>query len=242
VSAIYYRFFPGDYLRDTRFLSLMQHGAYHLLIHEYMTNGPLPNDLLRLYRIVGAQSNEERAAVETVLTEFFLLDGPVWRHKRCDEERGDQQRFRDKQRANAQKRWAPAPATADANADATGHATGHTSGDAMAMLPHMPRECLPTTTTTKKKHSSVVTDGFARFWMTWPKSERKVAKAECFKRWKARGLEGEADAICAHVEALRQSKQWRDGYEPAPLTYLNQRRWEDGAPADAASDLMAGAV
>lgn len=74
--------------------------------------------------------------------------------------------------------------------------------------------------------------GFLRFWSTWPKSDRKVAKAECSKRWRSRGLEAQADEIVAHVEAMRESRQWRDGYDPAPLTYLNQRRWEDGA-ADA---------
>ena len=71
--------------------------------------------------------------------------------------------------------------------------------------------------------------GFLRFWSAWPKSDRKVAKAECSKRWRSRGLEARADEIVAHVEAMRESRQWRDGYDPAPLTYLNQRRWEDGA-------------
>lgn len=71
--------------------------------------------------------------------------------------------------------------------------------------------------------------GFLRFWSAWPKSDRKVAKAECSKRWRSRGLEAQADEIVAHVEAMRESRQWRDGYDPAPLTYLNQRRWEDGA-------------
>ncbi len=71
--------------------------------------------------------------------------------------------------------------------------------------------------------------GFLRFWSAWPKSDRKVAKAECEKRWRSRGLEADADRIVAHVEAMSRSKQWRDGFEPAPLTFLNQRRWEDAA-------------
>jgi hypothetical protein len=65
----------------------------------------------------------------------------------------------------------------------------------------------------------------------WPKSKRKVGKAECEKRWAARGLDAKADAILAHVQALKASRQWKDGFEPAPLTYLNQRRWEDDEPA-----------
>jgi len=78
--------------------------------------------------------------------------------------------------------------------------------------------------------------GFTRFWQAWPKSDRKVAKAECAKRWRKRGLETQAEAIVAHVESIRGSRQWRDGYEPAPLTYLNQERWRDGETADQPRD------
>jgi len=78
-------------------------------------------------------------------------------------------------------------------------------------------------------------DGFVRFWAVWPKSDRKVAKAECEKRWRSRGLEADADRIVRHVESMSRSKQWRDGFDPAPLTYLNQRRWEDDAQAGPAA-------
>lgn len=91
----------------------------------------------------------------------------------------------------------------------------------------------------KKNTSSARADvpaGFARFWSAWPKSDRKVAKAACAKRWRSRGLEVQAEAIVAHVEAMRESRQWRDGYEPAPLTYLNQERWRDGEGADQPRD------
>jgi len=86
-----------------------------------------------------------------------------------------------------------------------------------------------TGTGTYKEHSSGKPDmpGFARFWIAWPKSPRKVAKAECERRWRSRGLEMHADRIVHHVEAMSSTKQWRGGYDPAPLTYLNQRRWED---------------
>ena len=91
----------------------------------------------------------------------------------------------------------------------------------------------------KKKLSSARADmpaGFLRFWSAWPKSPRKVAKAECAKRWRSRRLEAQAEAIVAHVESIRGSRQWHDGYEPAPLTYLNQERWRDGETADQPRD------
>lgn len=81
---------------------------------------------------------------------------------------------------------------------------------------------------TAPSSNPVTPPGFVRFWSAWPRSPRKVAKAECLKRWCKRGLESQAGAIVADVEAMKATKQWRDGFDPAPLTYLNQRRWEDG--------------
>lgn len=73
--------------------------------------------------------------------------------------------------------------------------------------------------------------GFVRFWETWPSSSRKVGKAHCAKKWRAGKLDRIADQIIANVEAMKGTKQWRDGFEPAPLTYLNQQRWGDGDPS-----------
>jgi len=68
---------------------------------------------------------------------------------------------------------------------------------------------------------------FADFWNAWPSSPRKVGKAACLKRWDAMGLDSLADQIVSHVNSMKTTKQWTDGFEPAPLTYINQRRWED---------------
>lgn len=80
---------------------------------------------------------------------------------------------------------------------------------------------------------------FGEFWNLWPQSERKVAKAACEKSWKARKLDEVADQILAHVAVMKASDQWQRGYEPSPKTYLNQSRWEDGAPESA--DLLTDA-
>lgn len=74
-------------------------------------------------------------------------------------------------------------------------------------------------------------DGFVRFWDAYPNTARRVAKSKCLDRWKAKHLEAVADDIVSHVKAMTATRQWLDGYEPAPLTYLNQKRWEDGAPS-----------
>lgn len=88
--------------------------------------------------------------------------------------------------------------------------------------------------------------GFARFWSSWPKSERKGGKAKCLQVWWRAKLEGQSDAIFAHVKAMSLSSEWQresGAYIPAPLVYLNQRRW-DGAEVGSAEqqDRWAGAL
>jgi len=72
-------------------------------------------------------------------------------------------------------------------------------------------------------------DGFDRFWAAWPSHKRKAAKPQCETKWESRGCEAIADAVIASVEAFKRSDDWRkEGgkYIPAPLTWLNQSRWE----------------
>lgn len=85
------------------------------------------------------------------------------------------------------------------------------------------------------------TPGFDVFWQAWPASPRKVAKAKCFAKWRAAKLEANAEAIAAHVRAMAKTRSWVDGYEPAPMTYLNQQRWIDEVPVDDARPAAAPA-
>ena len=92
----------------------------------------------------------------------------------------------------------------------------------------------------KRRTMSAGADSFGRFWETWPDSDRKVAKAKCLDVWIRRRLDQTADQIIAHVAAMKETEQWRKGFEPAPLTYLNQKRWEDGTKSP--SDPFKGAL
>lgn len=87
---------------------------------------------------------------------------------------------------------------------------------------------------------------FQDFWAAWPVSTRKGGKGKCEDVWAKRHLDAEAEAILAHVKAMSQSTEWRKEagqYVPAPLVYLNGRRW-DGAELGlvAAEDAFAGAL
>lgn len=72
-------------------------------------------------------------------------------------------------------------------------------------------------------------DGFSRFWSAWPKHCRKEDKAACLRKWTTRGCEPIADEVLAGLARWKSSHNWtkQDGeFVPAPLVWLNKRRWE----------------
>ncbi len=85
-------FYTGDYRRDTQHLSMMEHGAYMLMLaHCWDLRGPLPLDERRVFGICNARSNEEMGAVRHILAEFFtrMDDGHYNRRIQLEIERAD---------------------------------------------------------------------------------------------------------------------------------------------------------
>ncbi len=81
----YYERHLGDYAKDTAHLSMLEHGAYGLLLDRYYgTEQGIPAD--QVHRIARARTREEREAVDIVLAEFFQLVDGVWTNKRAEEE------------------------------------------------------------------------------------------------------------------------------------------------------------
>jgi len=81
----YYERHLGDYAKDTAHLTMLEHGAYSLLLDRYYsTEQGIPAD--QAHRLARARSKEEKAAVDAVLSEFFTLSGDAWMNRRCDEE------------------------------------------------------------------------------------------------------------------------------------------------------------
>lgn len=74
MSYPYYRFFPGDYARDTRGLTFAQHGAYRLLLDLYYSTGKLQGTAAELARMLGARNKGERDAIELILKRYFECD------------------------------------------------------------------------------------------------------------------------------------------------------------------------
>lgn len=78
----------GDYAKDTKDLSPIEHGVYRLLLDfNYATEQPIPTEFEKLYRIVGARTHMECQAVRLVAERFFPVNGDGRRHnKRAEEE------------------------------------------------------------------------------------------------------------------------------------------------------------
>lgn len=77
----------GKYARDTQHLTMLEHGAYNLLLDYYYSTGGLPSskkqcksnaelmpDHCRVYRVCNALTKTEQDAVDYVLNMFFILD------------------------------------------------------------------------------------------------------------------------------------------------------------------------
>jgi uncharacterized protein YdaU (DUF1376 family) len=81
----YYERHLGDYAKDTAHLTMLEHGAYGLLLDRYYgTEAGIPDD--QAHRVARARTDSEKTAVDVVLDEFFTLVDGVWHHSRCDEE------------------------------------------------------------------------------------------------------------------------------------------------------------
>jgi len=88
----------GKYARKTGTLSLVQHGAYNLLLDHYYSSGPinafeqcssnasLMPDHSGIYRLCKATTKAEQEAVDFIIKKYFYLDDKgFYRNKEADE-------------------------------------------------------------------------------------------------------------------------------------------------------------
>lgn len=81
----YYERHLGDYTKDTAHLTLIEHGAYTLLLDRYYsTEKGIPEN--QAHRVARARTKEEKEAVDIVLGEFFTLVNGTWIKNRVEGE------------------------------------------------------------------------------------------------------------------------------------------------------------
>jgi hypothetical protein len=101
----------------------------------------------------------------------------------------------------------------------------------------------PIAVSSKQKHKNIPppSGAFLRFWGVWPSSSRKGSRGECWERWRKHDFDLVAEEIISHVEGMKSSADWlKNGGEfiPAPLAYLNKKRWEGAETAAPSGEVI----
>jgi uncharacterized protein YdaU (DUF1376 family) len=140
----------GDYLADTKRLTLEQHGAYLLLLMDYWRNGAPPDDDATLARILGVDLKNWRK-IRPVLASFFTLDQGRWQHRRVEAELAGARERSGKAAAKAKlaatRRWERERGQAAGSiGDAPSNAPSMPDAMLQAMLEDMPQPCPPPVT------------------------------------------------------------------------------------------------
>lgn len=119
----YYRRYVGDYLRDTARLSMLEHGAYNLLLdYYYADEQPLPLDKDELYIMVRAMTPGDRKAVDKVIAKFFERQADGYHQKRADHE------IEVSKKARSNGKGGGRPPTRSGTGTITGSETGEVTG------------------------------------------------------------------------------------------------------------------
>jgi len=232
----WYKFAAAEYQIKTVHLSDAEDLAYRRLLDmAYLSEKPIPLDT----NLVSRRIRLDQDIVEQVLSEFFEKTPEGYRNRRVEEEVLAYQTIIERnlkgtkaaaekaaeRAAQGVKRRSPRTLT-EPTSDHEGYLEG-SSENTIANLEGNQN---------KNKNISPLppSGGFDRFWLTWPSSPRKVGKAACFKTWVKNGMDEHCDRIVSHVSRLKGTTQWLTGFEPAPQTYLNQKRWLDDEVASTA--------
>jgi uncharacterized protein YdaU (DUF1376 family) len=212
--VIWYKFHIGDYLTHTVHLSDAEDLAYRRLLDlYYMSEKKIPLDTESVARKIRLDLD----ITESVLGEFFEKTETGYFNMRCDVEITRYNKQVETNRSLGKRGGRPKKTESE---------------------PKPKRKLTPTDTETDINTISSVapkTSRFDEFWNNWPASKRKVAKTACKAKWERQALDPLADKINAVVTRLKASEQWVSGYEPAPLTFINQKRWEDEPTTDSVS-------
>lgn len=204
-----YQHHIGDFRRDTASLSDVDAMAYlKLLWMYYDTESPLPADAKLLAFKIGSNAD----TVQLLLDAFFILDGNVYRQKRCDAEieayHGRSTIARDK----AYKRWKNAEASKN---DATA-LPQHSNSIAPEPKCHANRE--------PRTDNQIYILSFNEFWKHYP---RKISKANAEKAWLR--LKPNEELVNKILTAIKTHETFRkeSDFIPHAASWLNAKRWDD---------------
>lgn len=215
----------GDYHKKAGRLSMLEHGAYTLLLDACYDRERFPT-LDEAIDWCWARSAEEIAAVKFVLSKFFDLVDGLYVQARIQDEIASYHATAQKNKEIAEKREADKRTKRAQN-----------STDRAPVVHDSPPNQEPLTNNhkpTDQKHSAQTPDDdlFPRFWKLYP---NKKGKAAAEKAWAKLKVTPELFNLIAQGLAKQcASLAWtKDGgqFIPHPATWLNGKRWEDEVTA-----------
>lgn len=232
----WYKFAAAEYQIKTIHLSDAEDLAYRRLLDmAYLSEKPIPLDT----GLVSRRIRIDQDIVDQVLSEFFEKTESGFRNRRVEEEVLAYQTIIERNLKGAK---AAAEKAAERAAQGVKRRSPRTLNEPTRNHDGSLEGSSENTTANlegnqnKNKNISPLppSGGFDRFWSIWPSSPRKVGKGACIRTWITNGMDQHVDRIVSHVSRLKTSTQWLSGFEPAPMTYLNQRRWLDDEVATTA--------
>lgn len=218
----YYKRHLGDYARKAGHLSMLEHGAYNLILDAYYDREQAPTRAEAI-RYARARSPDEIAAVDAVLSEFFTEADGRYLQARVEQEFLEAAEQAEKNRRNGKAGGRPRkarhnPVGTQAKPSGFPKET-QTKGNPLIHQSINPEEAKALV------QAAPALTPFLRFWDAYP---NKKGKQEAEKTWRKRGLDPRCDDLIAHVRLMAATdSDWLRGYAPMGSTYLNQARWED---------------
>lgn len=222
----YYRRHLGDYARKAGHLTMLEHGAYNLILDAYYDREVAPTRAEAI-RYARARSAEEVAAVDAVLAEFFSERDGRYYQARVEAEFEEAATQAEKNRENGKLGGRPrktTPSTPKKPKKTQPVFSGNPNESQKNPNPLIHQSTNP------EEAKALVpsgTDRFDDFWRGYPVKKARKAAAEAWAK-KAQKLNAIADQLIAHVETMKaQDDDWRGGYAPHGATYINGERWHD---------------
>lgn len=214
----------GDYLKDTGHLTVIEHGAYMLLIMRYWQDGGLPADeklIARYAHLTAEQWSESRPVLVALFDEG-------WKHKRIDAELVKAAEIIGKRKAAGHQRHSKSSASAE-HEDSTSSYTG---------VPPLP-EPKPDKPAPSVPDAEGARDLFDELWSAFPQNPAspEAAAEAAFRATKAKDQPLILAAARRYALWFAEDNAARDRTVDAGLRYVPfLAKWiESGAWKDAAN-------
>ncbi len=238
----------GKYARDTKHLSMLEHGAYNLMLDYYYSTGGLPQavsnaslmpDHSRIYRLCGAMNKAEQDAVDSVLKLFFRLDNDgYYRQDKC-EEIIQTQELKHQRRVEAGRMGGAKKASSNAKA-----MPKHKERDkdiSLSKDSESPAGGLPSTFLMPDGQFLSFEMLFERMWKLYPALRDKGHKGRAMEQFKTTLKNGvDYETLCRSVARYRKYCDGTGELNPDFFRWLRDRGYEKEYAIPAAQKAGAG--